>query len=346
MRRLGIAGTIGLASFAVGAANAYAQATTTGLAPALTPVSTLAEPASSIPWVAVEVLVFRSITPSAGHQESWPAEVPAPSAEGAIYPAAAGTAPAPVSITHYSPTVATLYSANATINHAPPAATFAYTAVAEQGALIANASLRLQGSGHYDVVKMIGWRQPADSSRTIRFTPPPPSTVGVPNALSAPFALSSTFALSTPSTPSAPSAPYAQTTPYALPSEKPVVPTVQVKGTARLLAAGDSHYVVLHVRLCQPKPPGIVVWAAPAATVATVIATATPSTVIMPVAATLSALPSTSPAPASLPGRQCFALNQRHLVKPGRLTYFDNPIFGALVSVRPIKPPVVATTTH
>lgn len=240
--------------------------------PRLAAAQTAAPSASSAsePWYAVEVLVFRSLRPADARQETWPAKVPAPSLAQALF--------------------------------ADDTAAGAYSALSGHGSLIANAALHLQRSGHYAVIKTLGWKQPDTSARPVSFAPIPETSASA----------------------------------TALPATTRAYnhPAVGLQGSARLLSAGDRTYVVLDLRLCQPSPRGIVVQTPLATTIAS------------PLAATAGTPEAnTRPhAPLSRPGEQCFALDQRHRVRSGKLTYYDNPAFGALVSVRSIKPPKNPTT--
>ncbi|MDN5864954.1 MAG: peptidoglycan binding protein CsiV [Gammaproteobacteria bacterium] len=266
MPRFVLAGLLGLCCLAPVAPTLHAQTQTSGAAPP--PAATA--PVAATRWEAVEVLVFRSVIPSAGQQEAWPAQVPAPPIQDAIYP--------------------------------PNVDSGTYSALMHHGPLIANAALRLRGSSGYAVVKILGWRQPASPSRTVSFAPLPATAAGNASVRS---------------------------TPYALTRRQS---GVQIQGTARLLTPGDRSYVILHLRLCQPTPAGLKIWLPPAATAPSMAR----ASIGVP-----SAVTQTPPFPtrAYTLGRQCFALDQRHRIYPGKLTYFDNPIFGALVSVRAIKPP-------
>lgn len=230
-----------------------------------------APPSATAPWVAIEVLVFRRVTRAAGRHETWPARVPAPAAGDAVYPPAAGTG--------------------------------AYSALARSIPLIAEAAAPLRASNRYAIVTALGWRQPAQSSRKVRFSPPPASSAAAAGAQ--PGNASGARR-------GAPRVPLA----------------VQVTGTARLLPMGEPAYVILRLRLCQPARPGLAI-RTPA------MATLDPPRALPGPATSAAARPARVTAQA----KQCFALNQRHPVVPGRLTYFDNPIFGALVGMRKIEPP-------
>jgi len=129
MRLIPIVAVLALMSTAAAAADQSAQ-----------------EPAPTPDWYSVQVLVFRYTGPDAAQGETWPASVPRPSLKGAVYPAAAGTAP--------------------------------YARLAAAAAPIAQAQAKLSSAGGYAPVAEIGWRQPgpdANAARPVSLTPLPAS---------------------------------------------------------------------------------------------------------------------------------------------------------------------------
>lgn len=196
----------------------------------------------------------------------------------------------------------------------PPAvATGPYAMLVRMSVPITNAANRLANTAGYAPVLLLGWRQPAttpDTARAVSFAPLPASTTGP----------TSTRVSGTQSAP----------------SEK-----VQVTGTATLLVINRKPALALNLRLCEPPPPGLVLQPPPAATVAATIEAAAAVTGAWPqTAAAASPAPPLRPRSAtSNPEQQCFLLRQRAMLTPGQLQYFDNPAFGVLALVTPIKPP-------
>lgn len=255
-------GLIGLFWLATGTTPAAGQTKSVTSVTTQTPAAV-----ATTAWQAVEVLVFRNVSPLDAQGETWPATVAAPSLDHAVYPGVAKTG--------------------------------AYAALSGHGSLAANALLKLERTGHYAIIATLGWQQPVDTSRPVSFTPIPATGSGG-TSLHANMVVGKTDQ-----------------------------PTTRLTGTARLLSVGQRAYVTLHLRLCEPTPAGIIVQTPLAMTEGA----AASASVSMPAAATVS------PNQPIVPGEQCFALNQRHEIESGKLAYFDNPAFGALVSVRSIKQP-------
>jgi hypothetical protein len=264
--RFALFGLTGLFWLVVGPLPAAGQTAPTAL-------STTQAKASTTVWHAVEVLVFRDVSSGNVQGETWPATAPAPSFAHAVYPGGIANGP--------------------------------YASLSRKGALIANATLRLQRSPHYAIIQTLGWQQPAATSRLVSFTP-------IPTARSSASAFHP-----------------------AVTGDNNARSTTHLTGTARLLSAGRRTYVTLHLRLCEPAPSGIIVQ--------------TPLGATEGAAASRSmSAPATATASLSgqsiVPDEQCFALDQHHKVESGKLAYFDNPVLGALVSVRSIKPPKKSIT--
>ncbi len=208
------------------------------------------------------------------------------------------------------------------------AATGAYAALARPSAMIAAASRRLSAAAGYAPVAEVGWQQPAGNhlqGQAVSLSPLPATT-----AKQTPAAVPAT-------TPAA----FSETLPEASPTKAAPPASAGLTGTATLVVANNKPHIILDLRLCEPSPPGIQIQIPTVAT-ATVAATApAASSAAVPAGPSASQLPvpgSLAP-PAAAPRRQCFLLNQRRQVTAGRLEYFDNPAFGALVLVSPVKPP-------
>lgn len=197
-----------------------------------------------------------------------------------------------------------------------PAATGAYAARPTASATFAQAQARLAAAGGYQTVAHLGWQQPgvgATAARPVSLAPLPVTAAGGATATAA-------FSETTPQSGAA----AATTAPAA---------TVRLDGTATLIVADKKPHIALDLRLCEPPPPGIRIQA-PAAQSANAAAPASAA------AAASAAAPASLAAPLGTAVRgQCFALRQRRQVTPGRLEYFDNPAFGALVLVAPLTPP-------
>lgn len=191
------------------------------------------------------------------------------------------------------------------------AATGTYVVRPAASATIARARAHLAAAGGYRNVAERGWSQPglsATAARPVSLTPPVATAAPAAGARAA----------------------FSQTAPQAAPQASPAPATVQFAGTATLIVADNKPHIALDLRLCEPPPPGVRIQAPVAATAP-------------PAASAAGAAPALSlAAPAAATPRQCFALRQRRQVTVGRLEYFDNPAFGALVLVTPLTPPAPA----
>ncbi len=192
----------------------------------------------------------------------------------------------------------------------PPAvATGPYAMLTRMSGPITNAENRLANTAEYAPVRLLGWRQPATTpnmARAVSFAPLPVSTTGP--------------------------APAPVPGPQPAPSGK-----VQVTGTATLLVINRKPALALNLRLCEPRPPGLVLQPPPMATEVATMGAAAAVTRALPQADTV--LPPQPRSDISPPGQQCFLLRQRAMLTPGQLQYFDNPAFGVLALVTPIEPP-------
>lgn len=228
-------------------------------------------PAAQTPapnWYDVEVIVFRSLDPSAGSDESWPTDPGTPDWKGALAlnpPDSLGT---PIPYQQLSP-------------------------VGEQ---IDDEWARLKRSHDYQPLLHVTWVQPALDRATapaVRIGVPPPALPGASTHVAAPAAV-------TAGAPAQPTAAY---------------------GDAKLSTTGPYLHFDLDLVLQGPvaKNP----W--PAA----------------PINTSLMVPPSVT-APATLPAAppfQLYRLRQDRRVDVGKISYFDQPLFGAIVLVTPVRKP-------
>lgn len=153
-------------------------------------------------------------------------------------------------------------------------------------------------------------------------------------AAAAGYAVVDTFAWSQPQNPPAHAVAVAVNFPPAAAS---AAAPVRLAGVATVVTANNKPNVALHLRLCEPPPPGLELqWPAAVGSAPQAASAMAALSVLAPAA--LPAPASLAP-PAAAGPLQCFALNQRRFVVAGQLAYFDNPAFGALVLVREIKSP-------
>ncbi|HET7175523.1 MAG TPA: CsiV family protein [Gammaproteobacteria bacterium] len=232
-------------------------------------------PAAQAPapnWYDVEVIVFRSLDPAAGSNESWPADPGSPDWNGAVTLGPPDSLAAPIPYQQLSP-------------------------VGEQ---LDDEWTRLKRSHDYQPLLHVTWVQPAldrASASAVR--------IGVP-----------------------PSAVPAASSHATMPTPAPAI----VTGTAPLqatLAYGDAKlsttgpYLHFDLDLVLQGPVARSLW---------------PSTAIN---TTLMAPPTTT-APAALPAAppfQLYRLRQDRRVDVGKISYFDQPLFGAIVLVTPVRKP-------
>ncbi|HEV2321748.1 MAG TPA: CsiV family protein [Gammaproteobacteria bacterium] len=229
-------------------------------------------PAAQAPapnWYDVEVIVFRSLDPAAGGDESWPADPGTPDWNGAVALSPPDSLAAPTPYQQLSP-------------------------VGEQ---LDDEWARLKRSHDYQPLLHVTWVQPAldrASAPAVRIGVPPSAVPGAGTRVAAPAAV----------TAGAPTQP---------------TPTY---GDAKLSTTGP--YLHFDLDLVLQGPVARSLW---------------PSTAIN---ATLMLPPSATTASAALPAApafQLYRLRQDRRVDVGKISYFDQPLFGAIVLVTPVRKP-------
>ncbi|HEV2332239.1 MAG TPA: CsiV family protein [Gammaproteobacteria bacterium] len=232
-------------------------------------------PAAQAPapnWYDVEVIVFRSLDPAAGSNESWPADPGSPDWNGAVTLSPPDSLAAPIPYQQLSP-------------------------VGEQ---LDEEWTRLKRSHDYQPLLHVTWVQPAldrASASAVRIGVPP---TAVPAA-------SSHASMSTPA-------------PAAVTGTAPLQATLTY-GEAKLSTTGP--YLHFDLDLVLQGPVARNLWPS----------TAINTTVMVPPSAT---------APAALPAAprfQLYRLRQDRRVDVGKISYFDQPLFGAIVLVTPVRKP-------
>lgn len=225
-------------------------------------------------WYDVEIIVFRSLDPAAGTNESWPADPGTPDWSGAL-------------------------ALNPPDSLAPPVP---YQLLSPVGEQLDDEWTRLKHSHDYQPLLHVTWVQPA-LDRAVA----PAVRIGVPPPAVPPESTDAAVPTSTPAATSV-GAP-AQATP--------------AYGTAKLSTTGP--YLHFDLDLAFQGPVAKTLWST------------------TPVASSLLAPPtSTTPAPAAataIPAFQYYRLRQNRRVDVGKISYFDHPLFGAIVLVTPTKKP-------
>ena len=232
-------------------------------------------PAAQAPapnWYDVEVIVFRSLDPAAGSDESWPAVPGTPDWSGAVALSPPDSLAAPTPYQQLSP-------------------------VGEQ---LDDEWMRLKRSHDYQPLLHVTWVQPALDRASAS-----PVRIGVPPA-AAPTASTRT-SLPMPA-------------PAAATGAAPLQATIAY-GDAKLSTTGP--YLHFDLDLVLQGPVAKSLWPS----------TAINTTLMMPPSAT---------APAALPAApqfQLYRLRQDRRVDVGKISYFDQPLFGAIVLVTPVRKP-------
>lgn len=221
-------------------------------------------------WYNVEVIVFRTVDPAAGNNETWPVDPGLPDWNTAL----------------------PLGPANS-IGPAVP-----YQALSPVNEQLDEDWTRLKRSHDYQPLVHVSWTQPALDRATA-----PTIRIGVPPS-----------ALPQPSSHALP----VSAVPAATTSTAPLQATLAY-GSAKLSTTGPYLHFDLDLALQGPLAKNI--WST------------TPIN-----AGTLAPSPSTAPAVAA-PTFQIYRLRQDRRVDAGKLNYFDDPRFGAIVLITPVRKP-------
>jgi len=229
-------------------------------------------------WYNVEVIVFRSLDPAAGMDETWPADPGMPDWVGSL----------------------ALNPPNS-IGPAVP-----YQALSPVNEQLDEDWNRLKHSHDYQPLVQVSWTQPALDRATA-----PAVRIGMPaNAVPAASTAPTAVALHTPT-------PAPAATTNALPPQQPTL----AYGDAKLSTTGP--YLHFDLDLVLQGPVSKNDWPA---------VTDTPPTPATPIG--------TAPvAVSAAPVFQLYRLRQDRRIDAGKLTYFDNPLFGAIVLVTPVRKP-------
>jgi hypothetical protein len=248
--------------------SALALVITSGLTDAASPAPTAAQPPAPN-WYNVEVIVFRTVDPAAGNNETWPTDPGMPDWNAAL----------------------ALGPANS-IGPAVP-----YQALSPVNEQLDEDWARLKRSHDYQPLVHASWTQPALDRATA-----PAIRIGVP-----PSALPQSATHVLPATAAH----------VAVTSAVPLQATLAY-GSAKLSTTGPYLHFDLDLAL-----QGLIAksnWPA------------TPINASAPI-------PTASTAAAVIPAFQIYRLRQDRRVDAGKLSYFDNPMFGAIVLITPARKP-------
>ncbi|HET6724621.1 MAG TPA: CsiV family protein [Gammaproteobacteria bacterium] len=271
-------------------------------------------------WYAVEVIVFSPATNMAGGNELWPPDPTLPDLKKAVVPALpdATSTTAPKTTFALPSAPATTETATVAGDTILPLPTTRYQ--------LDGVWNQLQNSGRYAALLHTGWIErgvPRRQAKPVSITPLMPASIAQPQAVT-------TFS-DTTMTPQPATSQAAENPGTAEDTEKTTPPAAAPAfGTVKL--AYDRYlYLALNIAWRPPHPAAIQTWRAPQTELAT------PATAIAPIETGFSGM---GPFPTLQPsGPRAIVMNESRRVEANKLNYFDNPLFGVIVQVRPVSPP-------
>lgn len=283
---------------------------------------------------AVELIVFQNLAAKAASEELWPRQIKLHIPAVSAYPP--------------------------NIHHGP------YSALSQNRYSLGPDINKLNRSGRYHVILHLAWQQPAlipahatpvaigslltriadaqapattngaaTTSESLRAIP---LSTSAPHPASATSSATSTHAVASATQQIASSVPISGT--LTLPqSRTSLTPArARIAGTVTLLQGSTHTHLRLNLALCEPMPPGATLQTGP-----TLPRSAQSQTGAATAGTRLTSAPATSPINffASIKRQQtlCVPLRQSRVITPNQLTYFDQPLFGVLVKITPVKAP-------
>lgn len=271
-------------------------------------------------WFAVEVIVFRPTANMAGSDEMWPADPQLPNLKDAVVP----TAPAPVGGTATFPltSTATTPAMAATIGPGKRVLPLSDTQYQLQG--VWN---QLKRSGRYETLIHTGWIEkglPRGKAPTVSITPlVAPASTNLPTVAAV---YSDTGRVPLPASSQRP------VKAAAASKEKIAPPTAPAFGTIKLAFDRFLH-LALNIAYRPVNPAALKTWHSSTGEFAA------PSTANAGPAPVIRFGPYYQPMP---PEPQAVVMNESRTVDPNAVNYFDHPLFGVIVQVRPVEPPAAA----